>query len=109
MELQLLGIHVSVIRAGAVSTSMLGVSTTALDRFCKKTTNYQCNAERFRKIVNGVESKNIPPEKIAAKTISILRKKKPRFVYNVNRNKLLLLLNVLPKGFQFWIIKIILK
>jgi len=36
MELQLLGVSVSVLRAGAVSTNMLGVSTTALDRFCEK-------------------------------------------------------------------------
>ena len=35
MELQLLGIRVSVLRAGAVKTDMLGASTTALDRFCE--------------------------------------------------------------------------
>lgn len=37
MELKLLGIKVSVIRAGAVRTSMLGVSTNSLDAFCLKT------------------------------------------------------------------------
>jgi NAD(P)-dependent dehydrogenase (short-subunit alcohol dehydrogenase family) len=73
MELQLLGISVSVFRAGAVSTGMLGVSTDALDRFCEKTTTYQCNAVRFKKIVNGVEAKNIPPEKIAKKAASQCR------------------------------------
>lgn len=109
MELQLLGVSVSVIRAGAVSTGMLGVSTNALDKFCEKTTNYQCNAERFRKIVNNVEAKNVSPVKIAKKTMKILNKKKPKFAYSVNRNKLLLLLNSLPKSFQFWVIKKILK
>ncbi len=109
MELQLLGIEVSVIRAGAVSTGMLGVSTAALDRFCEKTALYSCNAERFRKIVNGVEAKSIPPEKLAVKTLKILRAKKPKFVYNINRNKLLLLLNALPRRMQFWVIKRILK
>lgn len=109
MELQLLGIHVSVIRAGAVSTGMLNVSTTALDRFCKKTKNYVCNAERFKKIVNSVEAKSISPEKIALKTLKILKKKNPKFVYAINRNKLLLLLNALPKRLQFFIIKNILK
>ena len=34
MELQLLGISVSVLRAGAVETGMLGVSTDALEKFC---------------------------------------------------------------------------
>lgn len=109
MELQLLGISVSVIRAGAVATDMLGVSTDALDRFCENTKIYRCNAQRFKKIVNSVEAKRVLPDKIAQKTFKILQKKKPKFSYSVNRNKLLLLLNVLPKRFQFWIIKQILK
>ena len=109
MELQLLEISVSVLRAGAVSTGMLGVSTAALDKFCQNTTLYQCNAKRFKKIVDGVEAKSIPSKKIALKTWKILQKKKPKFAYSVNRNKLLLLLNVLPKRMQFWVIKKILK
>ena len=109
MELQLLGVSVSVLRAGAVSTGMLGVSTTALDRFCEKTDIYQCNAARFRKIVNGVEAKNIPPEKIAKKVSKIVEKGNPKFVYTINRNKLLLLLNALPKRLQCFAIKQILK
>ena len=109
MELQLLDVSVSVIRAGAVSTGMLGVSTDALDKFCKRTTNYECNAKRFKKIVNGVESKCVPPEKIAKKILKIINKKSPKFAYSVNRNKLLLLLNVLPSSLQFWAIKKVLK
>ncbi len=109
MELQLLKIHVSVIRAGAVSTGMLGVSTTALDKFCEKTINYKCNADRFRRIVNKVEAKNVQPERIAQKTLKILNKKKPKFNYSINRNKLLLLLSIHPKKLQFWVIKRILK
>lgn len=109
MELQLLGVSVSVIRAGAVTTNMLGVSTSALDRFCEKTTTYQCNADKFRQIVNGVEAKSISPEKIAIKTLKILNKKRPKFVYNINRNKLLLLLNCLPKSLQCFVIRKILQ
>lgn len=109
MELQLLGVSVSVLRAGAVSTGMLGVSTAALDRFCDKTAIYKCNAKRFKKIVCGVEAKNIPPEKIAVKTQKILAKRNPKFAYAINRNKLLLLLNVLPKKVQCFAIKMILK
>lgn len=109
MELQLLGIYVSVIRAGAVSTGMLGVSTSALDKFCENTKIYKCNATRFRQIVNNVESKNINSDKLATKVIKISKKKKPKFVYNINRNKLLLLLDLLPQRVQFGIIKKILK
>lgn len=109
MELQLLGISVSVLRAGAVQTNMLGTSTTALDKFCNETELYTCNAERFKQIVESVEAKCVPPQKIAAKMLKILDKRKPKFAYTINRNKLLLLLNALPKRTQLWAIKQVLK
>ena len=109
MELQLLGIPVSVIRAGAVDTGMLGVSTRALDRFCTETKLYACNAARFKAIVEGVEARRIPPERIAKKAIGILRKRRPGFAYPINRNPLLLLLNALPKRLQLWAIRLVLK
>ena len=109
MELQLLGITVSVLRAGAVKTQMLGVSTDALDKFCNKTELYSCNAERFKRIVGSVEARNIPPQKIAQKAVRIIKKKNPRFAYSINRNPLLLLLNALPKRLQLFAIKMILK
>lgn len=109
MELQLLEIKVSVLRAGAVATDMLGVSTDALERFCNETNIYSCNAKRFKNIVDRVEARNIPTSKIADKIKNVLSKKNPKFVYSINRNPLLLLLNVLPKQLQLWIIKQILK
>ena len=109
MELQLLGIKVSVLRAGAVSTGMLGVSTDALDAFCEKTKLYSCNAKRFKKIVNSVEARSIKPERLAKKATKILSKTNPRFAYSINRNPLLLLLNAMPKRFQLWVIKMVLK
>lgn len=109
MELQLLGISVSVLRAGAVDTGMLGASTSALDRFCEKTKLYSCNADRFKRIVNSVEARSVPPTKIADKAGKIIAKSKPKFAYSINRNPLLLLLNVLPKRLQLWIINTILK
>lgn len=109
MELQLLGISVSVLRAGAVATGMLGVSTDALDRFCAETKLYRCNADRFRRIVNRVEAKSVPPEAIASKMLAILQKKKPAFAYSINRNPLLLLLNILPRRVQLWAIRRVLR
>ncbi len=99
MEVQLLG----------VSVSVLGASTAALEKFCEKTSLYKCNAERFRKIVDSVEAKSVPPEKIAQKTLKILAKKHPAFAYSINRNGLLLLLNALPKRMQTSVIRKILK
>ncbi len=109
MELQLKEIEVSVLRAGAVSTGMLGVSTDALDRFCRKTVLYSCNAERFKRIVERVEARSVEPSQVAKKVIRMLNKRKPRFAYSINRNPLLLMLNALPKTLQLWIIKLVLK
>ncbi len=109
MELQLLDIRVSVLRAGAVETNMLGASTTALDRFCESTKLYSCNAKRFKGIVESVEARCIPPTKIAEKCARIIKKRSPKFAYSINRNPLLLMLNILPKRFQLWIIKQILR
>ena len=109
MELQLLGISVSVLRAGAVETGMLGASTDALERFCKRTELYTCNADRFKRIVERVESRCIPPSKLALKVARILKKRSPAFAYSINRNPLLLLLNILPKRMQLWAIRMILK
>ena len=109
MELQLLGHRVSVVRPGAVRTDMLPASTEKLDRFCDETRLYTCNAERFRKIVNKVEARNIPPEKVACLVSRILKAPKPRRLYCINRNPLLLLLNALPRRTQLWVIRRILS
>ena len=109
MELQLKNIDVCVLRAGAVDTGMLGVSTDTLDHFCEKTALYSCNAERFRRIVQRVEARCIRPERIADKVVHILKKRSTRFAYAINRNPLLLMLDVLPKQLQLWTIKQVLK
>lgn len=109
MELQLIGIQVSVLRAGAVDTGMLTASTDALDRFCESTSLYSCNAERFKRIVDGVEARRVSPDRIAKLAMHIVTRKKQRFAYSLNRNPLLLMLNVLPKRTQLRVIKKVLK
>jgi len=109
MELQLLNVQVCVLRAGAVQTDMLGVSTSALDRFCENTKLYSCNAKRFKNIVERVEARCIPPEELAKKAVKIVSKKRVKFSYAINRNPLLLLLHCLPKRMQLWAIKQVLK
>lgn len=108
-ELNLLGISVSVIRPGAVKTGLLNVSTDALDRFVNSTKLYNANATHFKKIVDSVEAKNVPPEAIADAVDAALTDKRPKYVYNVNRNPLLRLLNAMPDHAQVSIIKMILK
>lgn len=109
MELQLLGIQVIVLRPGAVQTGMLRVSTDGLDRFCDQTKLYSCNAKRFKQIVDRVEARNVPPAAVGAKVCKVLRSKRPRYVYSLNRNPLLLMMNILPRRLQTWIIGMILK
>ena len=109
MELQLLGISVTVLRPGAVDTGMLGASITALDRFCDNTDLYAFSAKRFKSIVENVEARSVKSDKIGKKTVKILGRKRPKLVYKVNRNPLLLLLNILPKRLATFIIKLILK
>lgn len=109
MELQLRDIAVTVLRPGAVSTGMLKASTDALDRFCRRTQLYAFNARRFQRIVGAVETRNIPPEKIADRTLKILQARRPRLVYSLNRNPLLLLMHLLPPRWQTRIIGRILR
>lgn len=109
MEMQLSEISVSVIRPGAVKTGLLPASTKELDEFCSKTKIYALNAEKFKKIVNGVEAKTVPPEKIAGLVLRALTCRRPKYVYNINRNPLLRLLSFLPKKWQTGIIGKILK
>ena len=109
MELQLLNYKVILIRPGAVDTGLIEISTTKLDNFTNNTTHYQYNAQRFKNIVNSVESKKVSPNKIANLIYKASIKKRPKYVYNINRNKGLLILNMLPKSWQHKIIKNILK
>ena len=109
MELQLLGHKVAVVRPGAVKTDMLPASVAALERFCAGTKLYPVNAERFKRIVERVEARSVTPEKLAEKTLRVLKKKRPRFAYNLNRNPLLLMLGALPKRMQLWIIRRVLS
>lgn len=109
MELQLLGIRVIVLRPGAVDTKLLDVSTEKLKAFCETTACYAPNAARFRQIVDRVEARKIPPDRVAELAAHALTCSHPRDVYSINRNPLLLMLNALPGRLQREIIRTILK
>ncbi|MBQ3880486.1 MAG: SDR family NAD(P)-dependent oxidoreductase [Oscillospiraceae bacterium] len=109
MELQLLGHPVILLRPGAVDTAFLDVSTQALARFCENTQLYACNAERFKAIVDRVEARKIPPERIAGLVVRALNARHPKCVYKINCNPLLLLFEIFPKKAQRAVIRQILK
>ena len=108
-ELMLRGISVSIVRPGAVQTGLLNVSTSALEKFCDKTKYYRPNAARFRQIVDSVEARSVPADRIADLVCRSLTVRRPRYVYNINRNPLLRLLSVLPDHMQLWILRLILR
>lgn len=105
MELQLLNHQVIVFRPGAIDTGLLDVSTDRLNKFKESTTNYKVNAKKFDDVVNKVEARKIHPSLLAKKIGKVILKRKPRYVYYINRNPLLRLLNALPDRMQNRIIK----
>ena len=108
MELQLLGHSVSVIRPGAVKTSLLDVSQKRIENFCESTELYKNTSRRFLSLVNRVETANVKPEKVASVVLRALEDRRPRYVYNLNRSLSLRLLNALPQHMQNWVIRRIL-
>ena len=109
MELQLLGHKVSVIRPGAVKTSLLDVSQKKIGHFCDSTELYKNTSRRFLKLVNRIETANVRPEKVARKILKALESGHPRYVYNINRSLLLRLFNALPQHVQNFLIRKILS
>lgn len=105
MELQLLGFEVVILRPGAVNTGLLGKSVEALNTFCSKTELYPYHSGHFRDIVNLVEARNISPSRISDVVLKIIKAKHPKPVYSINRNPLLLLMNILPLRLQLFLIK----
>ncbi len=109
MELQMLGITVSVVRPGAVETPLLEGSVKSIEAFTARTTHYPNVAERFLRVTKAVEAKAVPPEAVAKKIRKALKARHPRFAYSLNRNPLLRLYGVLPKRLKLCFIKMFLK
>ena len=108
-ETQLLDIPVSVIRPGAVKTGLLNISNVVLERFRNNTKLYVENAGKFQGIVDSVEARHVSAERIAEIALDAPESKKPKYVYKINRNPLLLLLNMLPAKLQVFAIGLVLK
>ena len=109
MELQLLGIRVSVLRPGAVQTPLLDGSVNRIASFTSRTAHYPNVAAAFLRVTNAVEAKAVPPERVAKKIQKILSARRPRFAYSLNRNPLLRLYGILPMRLKLFAIRRILK
>ena len=71
------------------------------------------NEFSVRELVSAVvaleKAETFPPEKVAEKTVAILRRRRPAFAYSLNRNPWLRLLHLLPKRMQLRVIRKVLK
>lgn len=109
MELNLLGYDVVVIRPGAVATPMIKSSSNSIDDFCGNTVIYNGKLKSFETLANSLKTKTVSPQSIAKILLKALCARRPKLIYSINRNKGLLLLNLLPARLQLMLITFILK
>ena len=108
-ELNLLNQKVITIRPGAVETPLSNNSITDTESLSKETKLYKRQSKKFVSIMKKFMGKPIKPEKISKLIYKSVIKKHPRITYSKHKNIGLILLNILPKRLQCFIIKLLLK
>lgn len=108
-ELNLLNQQVITIRPGAVETKLAHSSVDAAFAFSKSTKLFQKQGEMFHILVSKFFGKTLSREKLANKIYKVSIKKHPKLSYSMHRTPGLVLLNLLPKRMQLFIIKMMLN
>lgn len=108
-ELNLLGQKVIAVRPGATKTPLSASSAPSTERLAESTELYKRESKHFASLVQKFMGTPIEPEKIASVLYRAATVKRPKNAYSKNRNPGLVLLNILPKGMQCAIIKMLLK
>ena len=108
-ELNLLGQKVITFQPGAVKTPLCDSSLDGTKNLVESTILYKKQAGKFLKLVTMFMGKPMNVKKMALYIYKKSMKKNPRIVYKKHRNFGLILLNILPKRLQCFIIKTILK
>lgn len=108
-ELNLIGQKVITIRPGAFNTTLSRGSLTLTKDLSEKTVLYKKQSSKFYNLVKSFMGTPSHPTKIAPVYYKALTKKRPKIIYKKHTNKLLKLLNVLPKKLQCFIVKTLLK
>ncbi len=107
-EINLLGQKVITIRPGAVETPLSDGSLKGTEELASSTVLYKKQASKFLGIVKKFMGKPIKAEKLAKLIYKASIKKHPKLIYKKHRNMGLVLLSILPKRMQCWIIKLLL-
>ncbi len=108
-ELNLLGQKVITLRPGAVETNLSAGSLTATEKLVEKTTLYKNESKHFLSLTKKFMGKPISTQKLATFVYKISTKRRPKAVYSKHRNLGLILLSILPKSLQCYIVKKLLK
>ena len=108
-ELNLLNQQVVTFQPGSIKTKLSDGSLDATKRFADETILYKKQAHKFYGIVKKFIGKPYQPEKLAKKIYKVCLKRRCRYTYKTHRSAGLVLLNMLPKRMQCFIIKRLLK
>lgn len=108
-ELNLLGQKVITIRPGAIETKLSANSMIDTEYLANNTVLYKKQAKNFLGIAKKFMGKPIKPIKVAKLIYIVSLKKHPKLNYSIHSNLGLVLLNLLPRRMQCFIIKLILN
>lgn len=108
-ELNLLGQKVITIRPGAIETELSNNSLLDTERLANETVLYKRQSNKFLHFVKKFTGKPMKPESLAKYIYNITLKKHPKYIYKKHQNFGLVLLSILPKRLQCFVIKSLLK
>ena len=108
-ELNLINQKVITFQPGSIETPLSTNSMSDTEKLASNTILYKKQANNFLHIAKKFMGKPIKTEKLAKFIYKNSIKKKPKYTYKIHRNLGLVLLNILPKRLQCFIIKSILN
>ena len=108
-ELNLKGNKVITIRPGAIETPLQEGSIMGTKDLVSETVLFKKESRHFLNLVTKFMGKPLKPEVLAKLIYKVTLKKHPKYLYHKHRSVGLVLLNILPKRLQCFIIKALLK
>ena len=108
-ELNLINQKVITIRPGAIETPLSNNSLVDTVALSNTTILYKKQASKFLGITKKFMGTPLKPLKVAKLIYKAATKKRPKLIYSIHRNFGLVLLSILPKRLQCFVIKTLLK
>ena len=108
-ELNLLGQKVVTVRPGAIETPLQGGALVATADLAERTELYKKQAKHFLIITKKFMGKPLSPDRMAKVICRATLARRPRLVYSKHRSLGLILLGILPRRLQCFVIKLLLN